>query len=106
MPKIDKAALQKRWLHSREEDTESEKVFRPADYDFPLTRRPRESLDLKSDGSVSRGTAAPSDSLEQHHGKWTLDDDELTLYPESGRGAAEKLRIASISADRLVIKKE
>ncbi len=106
MPKIDKTALQKHWLHSREEDTESEIVLRPVDYEFPLTRRPRESFDLKPDGSLVRGKASPSDSLEQQKGKWTLEDDNLTLYPESGREAIQKFRIASIAPDRLVIKKQ
>ncbi len=106
MPKIDKAALQKHWLHSSEEDTESEMVLRPADYDFPLTRRPRESFDFKSDGSLSRGKASPSDSLEQQKGRWTLEDDSLILYPESGREAIQEFRIASIGPDRLVIKRQ
>jgi len=94
-------------MHSSEEDTENEMVLRPADYDFPLTRRPRESLQLRPDGTLIKGSASPSDSVQEHKGTWRLeDDDELALYTSGEARPSQKLKIASIHDDRLVLKKD
>jgi hypothetical protein len=47
----DPARLHKRWLHSYEEDTETEAVYRPESYAFPPSRGPRPGFELRPDGS-------------------------------------------------------
>jgi len=37
---VDRAALERRWIHSHEEDTPDEMVLRPDDYPFPPVPRP------------------------------------------------------------------
>ena len=102
--KINKENLHGEWVHSTEEDTPNETVFRPADYDFPLTRRPRESFDLKPDGKLVKGIATPSDSITEAQGNWELaGNNKIAFNTESE--PKQTLEIASIDKDKLVIKK-
>jgi hypothetical protein len=105
MAQINRKDLHKLWIHSREEDTEKEMVLRPADYDFPLTRQPRESFELKHDGTLVKGSPSPSDSLEEQQGRWELQDDNLALFKGSESKPSRKLQIVSVDPDRLLVKK-
>jgi hypothetical protein len=105
-PEIEKRALQKEWLHSREEDTGAQIVFRPSDYDFPLTRRPREIFELRSDGTLIKGTPSAADSVESKGGRWKLEGgDKLVFYSSPGGEPVETWKIASVDNDRLVLEK-
>ena len=102
--KINKENLHGEWVHSSEEDTADETVFRPADYDFPLTRRPRQSLELKPDGKLVKGIATAADSIAEAEGNWELaDNNKIALNTESE--PPQTMEIASINKDKLVIKK-
>jgi hypothetical protein len=87
---IDPEALQGRWVHSHEEDTEDEMVFRAADsgYAFPRSRG-REALELRPDGSYAGTAPGPADKPEAAgEGVWRVEGDTLVLGDRS-------LRIAS-----------
>lgn len=105
MSKIKEEVLQGEWVHSREEDTNDETVFRPADYDFPLCRQPRQLISLKPDGNLVQGEATESDNLEESPGSWKLEDDRLQIQYESDEKPDQTLRIASIDSNKLVLKK-
>ena len=98
--------LQQSWIHSHEEDTETETVYRPADYDFPLSRG-RAGFELKSDNKLAEINIAPTDGTTEKDGSWELKSDkdnlELQLNPDSP--AKRDLQIKSVSKDRLVVKK-
>ena len=98
--------LQQSWLHSHEEDTAAETVYRPADYDFPLSRG-RSGFELKPDNKLSEINIAPTDGTTEKEGSWQLESDqnklELQLNPDSP--AKRDLQIKSVSKDRLVVKK-
>ncbi|MCY7350991.1 MAG: hypothetical protein LH606_10020 [Cytophagaceae bacterium] len=101
--KFDKTALCREWVHSGEEDTENETVFRPADYDFPLSRRPRESFQLKQDGKLVKGEGSASDGVQETQGTWKLKNDEIAFHLES---EPKQIRqIASVGENKLVLKK-
>ena len=106
MSKIDRGVLEQHWVHSHEEDSDKEMVFRPASYSFPPSRG-RSSFDLKPDGSLIESGPGPTDRSEQKAGRWHLDaKDNLVL--SSGRGRDESSRVLKVhSADRnrLVVKK-
>jgi hypothetical protein len=103
--KIRKDILDKRWTHSHEEDTDTERVYRPDTYSFPPSRG-RESFELKSDGSLVHGRIAPTDARRDVPGSWELrDDDTLALSSGSARIPSRVMRIISADKDRLVIKK-
>jgi len=78
---IDPEQLQGRWVHSHEEDTEDEIVYRAesSGYDFPRSRG-REALELNPDGSYSGVVPGPTDKPEATGGGgWTVEGDTLVL---------------------------
>jgi hypothetical protein len=96
--------LRRRWVHSHEEDTDKEMVFRPSAFEFPPSRG-RRSFELKPDGDLVEGRIGPTDRPLESQGTWELeDDDSLILRPEPSR-PPRVMRIASVDEDRLVIEK-
>lgn len=76
-------------------------VFRPADFDFPLSRG-RASFELRPGGVLVEGGPGPDDRHTESTGTWDLEgDDRLILHP-SGQGARTMV-IASLEDDRLVV---
>ena len=106
MSKIERGVLEQHWVHSHEEDTDQEMVFRPASYKFPPSRG-RSSFDLKPDGSLTESGPGPADRSEQKAGRWHLDaKDNLVLSSGSGRDEISRvLKVHSASRNRLVVKK-
>ena len=87
--------LRKQWIHSHEEDTEEEKVFRPADYKLPPSRG-RKSFELKSDGTLIYTGLSTVDKHESTTGKWELKNNNLILHPASQSKTSETLQIISV----------
>jgi hypothetical protein len=68
-----------RWVHSHEEDTPDQMVFRSADYAFPPSRG-REAIELRPDGSYAGTVPGPVDKpVAGDTGEWTLEDDGRRL---------------------------
>jgi hypothetical protein len=81
---IDRARLEGRWVHSHEEDTADELVYRSASsgYAFPRSRG-REALDLHADGSYGGVVPGPADKPEASAGgSWTLEDGNKLVLPD------------------------
>jgi hypothetical protein len=99
--------LHQRWVHAHEEDTATEMVFRLSTYEFGPSRG-RESLELKGNGSLVEGRIGPTDRMEEVEGNWELspDGESLTLYRSGEPQPSRVLKIASLEADRLVVRKE
>jgi len=103
--KIEMSALTQHWVHSHEEDSETEMVFRPANYKFPPSRG-RSSFELKPDGLMTESGPGPTDRREQSEGKWRLDaQGNLVFYDDPGDQQRRVLKIASADRSRLVVKK-
>ena len=82
---IDLSILCQKWIHSHEEDTASESVYRPAAFAFPPSRG-REEIDLRPDGIVQGQTAGPSDRRQSRSGSWTIENGMLKIIlPTSER---------------------
>jgi hypothetical protein len=96
-------ALQGHWVHSHEEDTEDEMVFRPATYAFPPSRG-RMSFDLRPDGTYVESSPGPVDVPEESSGQWSLENDRLVLYAEGDR-PGHAWEIAAAEGDRLAVRK-
>jgi hypothetical protein len=79
-----KDALQGHWVHSHEEDSEEETVFRPRSHPLPPSRG-RRALDLRPDGSYEESFPGPVDAPETGAGRWSLDGDRLRLEPDGDR---------------------
>ncbi len=95
--------LQKRWLHSHEEDSATDTVYRPASFAFPPSRG-RAGFDLKPNQSFVEIGIAPTDGPQESSGTWKLQDDHLQLEPSSS-ASPRTLQIVSADADRLVVRK-
>jgi hypothetical protein len=95
--------LRRRWVHSHDEDTEEEMVFRPAAYEFPPSRG-RGSFELKPDGTLVEGGIGPTDRPVETQGTWELRDDRLLLRRDPSE-TPRVMRIGSVEDDRLVVEK-
>ena len=106
MAKIVNAnALTGLWVHSHEEDTDTEMVFRPQGFRFPPARG-RNSFELKPGGSLVMGGIAPNDQRATADGVWKLEDDnKLAFYSGSNSTPDQVLEIVSADKDRLIVKK-
>jgi hypothetical protein len=93
----------RRWVHSHEEDTDDELVFRPADHPFPPSRG-RTSFELRPDGTYVESSPGPVDVPEESTGSWSLDEDRLILGPEGDR-PGHAWEITGAEADRLTVKR-
>ena len=96
--------LQKRWLHSHEEDSATEAVFRPASYPFPRSRG-RDGFELGPNHSFVEIGIAPADGPQEATGTWTLHGRQLQFFSPSSRTPARELEIISADDDRLVVRK-
>ena len=104
--KVATDVLFQHWVHSHEEDTDTEMVFRPASFKFPRSRG-RKSFELKPDGSLVETGIGPSDRPLKIQGTWELEDgDMLTFYEISRSEPRRVMQIASVDKDRLVIKRK
>jgi len=104
--RIPAEILCQHWVHSHEEDTETEMVFRPASHPFPRSRG-RRSFELRAGGDLVEGGPGPTDRREESAGTWQLTEEgALAFYRPSESTPHRVLRIASIAKDRLVVKKQ
>ena len=65
------SAIYKHWIHSREEDAEDVRVYRPSDYKFPPSRG-REGFEIKENGEFIQYGIGPTDAPEKIIGTWTI----------------------------------
>ena len=100
----ERRLLQRHWVHSHEEDTATETVYRPATWPFPPSRG-RTGFDLKPDHRCAGFAIAPADGVEEHPATWELDDDDrLTIYDDRQR-PVRVMQLVSVEGDRLVVRK-
>jgi hypothetical protein len=89
-----------RWVHVFEEDTAEDAVYRPEDAKVPLSRRPRERLELRRDGTASLFLPGPDDRLVEKAATWSFRDGEILVRTREGR----ELTIRERSAKRLLVR--
>jgi hypothetical protein len=103
--KISQEDLLQHWVHSHEEDTDTEIVYRPATHKFPRARG-RTSFELKPAGQLIEGQIGPTDVPQVSSGTWKLADDEkLEFYRSSESKPDRVMQITALGKDRLVVKK-
>jgi hypothetical protein len=103
VPAFREDALHGRWVHSHEEDTDREMVFRPATRALPPSRG-RTSFELHPDGTYVESSPGPVDVPEESAGTWSLDGDRLILGAEGDR-PGHAWQITAADADRLAVRK-
>lgn len=101
-------AVDREWVHSRAEDTDTEMVFRPNSYFEENNIRFRaapKSFTLKADGTLLETQSAANDARREAEGTWKLKDGKLAFYDALANEPARLLKIVSVSDDRLVIER-
>jgi hypothetical protein len=88
-----------RWVHIFEEDSGKGTVYRP-EADAKLSRRPRERIELRPDGSARLFMPGPDDRLVEQPAAWR--DERGGVVIRARDGGAE-LRILDQSPARLVV---
>ena len=58
------------WVHAFEEDTAEGAVYRPRGSKLPLSRRPRERLELDADGTARIFVQGPDDRYIEQPASW------------------------------------
>jgi hypothetical protein len=90
-----------RWVHVFEEDTAEGAVYRPEGDDIPLSRRPRERLQLGRDGSARFFVGGPDDRLVEQPASWREEGGALVIRAGA---AGNELRVVKRSPRRLVVR--
>jgi hypothetical protein len=91
-----------KWVHVFEEDTAEGAVFRPETDDIPLSRRPRERLELQAGGKAKVLIQGPDDRYVEQPATWQDEGDATVIRTRGGT----TLRIVERSPKRLVVKIE
>ena len=89
------------WVHAFEEDTAEGAVYRPRGSKLPLSRRPRQRLELDADGTARIFVEGPDDRYIEQPASWREEDGAVVVRAREG-GVA--LRIVDRSPDRLVVR--
>jgi hypothetical protein len=93
------------WLHSHEEDTATERVYRRSDFDFPPSRG-RDGYEFLPGQDAKYIGIAARDGAVQTTVNWRLrtgEQPEIMLTLPNGQQRV--LQIVSVDQDRLIIKK-
>ncbi len=90
------------WMHSFEEDSIDQIVYRPRSFDFPRSRG-RRSFDLQPDGKIFDVSPGKADLPDTITGNWELEREQLVFHHSDGTD--ECLMIKEITPEKLVIRK-
>jgi hypothetical protein len=97
--------LNNRWIHSHEEDTPSEMVFRSASFNFPRSRG-RSGFELRPDQSLVEIQPGAADQPEETKGRWELQlGKNLLFFKPGAKQPTRAMKIVSADNDRLVVAK-
>jgi len=99
-PDPDDRLFTTRWIHLHEQDSAAGEVYAPEDGPVPLSRRPRQRLELQPDGSATIYSGGPDDRPTPSPARWSEEDGRLVVRSNAG-GAP--LRIVERTPTRLVI---
>ncbi len=103
--KVEREVLYQRWIHSHEEDSNTEMVYRPSHFKFPPSRG-RTGFELKSDNSCVEIGIAPTDRIHESQGTWEAEEDDLLKIVINPRTKDMRImHVAYVDKDRLVIMK-
>jgi len=92
------------WLHSYEEDTETTTVYRPSGHSFRPSRRVRQGLEFRADGTFVGLRPGPDDRPREVTGRWRAGaGGRVQVTLPQGHGPPFELDIVSCSGGVLTI---
>ena len=87
---IDPNLLSQRWIHSREEDTATEMVYRPAGFPLPPSRGPvGSSNSIRMEHSSALGSVA-TDISNVQPGSWQIETPNRIRYVSKWTGRSQQ----------------
>ena len=89
-----------RWVHSREEDTERTRTYRPSGWPLPLSRLPRHVLEFEPDHRVVGRLGGPVDSRIAREGRWEVEPGEPILLRLAWRDTPQPALIEMITCSK------
>jgi hypothetical protein len=75
MRQLPPEIYEKRWMHSREEDTTDIQVYHPSTFNFPLSRG-RMGFEIQKNGTFIQYGIGPDDRQKKIEGNWTIEEEE------------------------------
>lgn len=102
---LDTNLLFRRWIHSHEEDTESQEVYRPATFSFPPARG-RSGFELRADHSCIYVGIGRGDGEQEIDGSWRYEGESERDLRIDCAGVNRAMHIAVLEEDKLVVSKE
>jgi hypothetical protein len=99
---ITRESLVGAWTHAHEEDVGDKLVYRPSAGEFPPARG-RDSLELRSDGTLARRSPGADDRSVVKVGTWDLVGHRIGLY-QPGTPLVS-FDVDEVSDDRLVVRR-
>jgi hypothetical protein len=104
-PKAHPKEIYRVWMHSREEDTDKEQVYRPKGTKLPPARG-RTGFEVKERGIFVAHEIAPTDGTTRIEGRWEWKESVLLVtFPRAPKVPKRSLRILSCDKDVLRISK-
>jgi hypothetical protein len=91
------------WVHSHEEDSGNQMVFRPSTYAFPRSRG-RQAFKLEPGGSLQTVRPGPTDKRVSGSGTWSVDPDGTLVLQPTGEGEL-RFSIVSVDSEKLVVRR-
>jgi hypothetical protein len=101
---IESVMVQRKWVHSHEEDTATTVVYRPSTYAFPPSRG-RRSFEFQAGGCLVESAPGPTDRLVSGTGSWRVEGNELCLYSSDTSKQPRILHVLEATPERLVVGK-
>jgi hypothetical protein len=89
------------WVHSFEESSGQQKVYRPATFSFAPARG-RDGFEIRQDGTFISHPIAPGDGNMTIEEKWLLQDRELVVV---GKGNRQRYKLISVTKEKLVLQR-
>ena len=107
-PAKRRALVNRRWVHVDGDDADHGPIYRDAEGDIPLSRRPKEFLEFTDDGTVRRLATGPDDRAhELDRTTWSEDGEHVTFCFAAGDAKrATDYRVVEQSPDRLIVKRQ
>lgn len=96
---------EKRWIHSREEDTNDIQVYRPNTFNFPLSRG-RIAFEIEKSGIFIQYGIGPDDTRKKVEGNWTIEEPNTIKINFADKSVkSHSMKIISYVNNTLLIKK-
>ena len=91
------------WLHSREEDTDNRKHYRPKSFAFPVSRG-RTGFEFKPDGKFVEIGIAPADGPEYIPGSWKESSGRMFIITfDDPQKPGYTIKVLELSQELLII---